>query len=323
MTEKTILMKAMILKQFGGIENFAIENLPLPETDETEVLVEVKAIGIDQIDVKTRQGKGMTDFLEKEHPMILGWDISGIVSKVGEQVTDFKAGDAVFGTINFPGPGSSYAEYATAPADQLALKPKNISHEEAAAATQSPLTAWQALIDTGNIQQGERVLIHGGAGGVGNYAIQIAKHTGCYVIATTSEADRDFAKELGADEVIDYQTQKFEEEIRDIDFILDTIGGDNFIRSLKILKPDGMIVLLPSDKKAEADKAAKEQHINNYKHILMHSSGKDMQAIAQMLQQGTMKVHVDKTFSFEQIPQAHKQMEQGKNKGKIVITLDK
>lgn len=316
-------MKAMILKQFGGIENFAIENLPLPEIDETEVLVEVKAIGIDQIDVKTRQGKGMTDFLKKEHPMILGWDISGIISKVGERVTDFKAGDAVFGTINFPGPGSSYAEYATAPADQLALKPENISHEEAAAATQSPLTAWQALIDTGNIRQGERVLIHGGAGGVGNYAIQIAKHTGCYVITTTSEADREFAKELGADEVIDYQTQKFEEEIGDIDFILDTIGGDNFIRSLKILKPDGMIVLLPSDKKAEADKAAKEQHINNYKHILMHSSGKDMQAIARMLQEGTMKVHVDKTFSFEQIPQAHKQMEQGKNKGKIVITLDK
>lgn len=316
-------MKAMILKQFGGTENFTIEDTPQPEIGEEEVLVEVKAIGIDQIDVKTRQGKGMTEIMEKEHPMILGWDISGVVVQAGKRVKDFKAGDAVFGTINFPGPGSSYAEFAAAPADQLALKPENISHEEAAAATQSPLTAWQALIDTGHIREGQRVLIHGGAGGVGNYAVQIAKHTGCYVITTVSGADREFAKGLGADEIIDYQTQQFEEEVSDVDFILDTVGGENFVRSLKVLKPEGMIVLLPSNKKTEADKAAEEQQVKNYKHVLMHSSGKDMQAIARMLQEGTMKVHVDKTYPFEQIPQAHEQMEQGKIKGKIVITLSK
>lgn len=255
--------------------------------------------------------------------MILGWDISGVVSQVGNGVKDFKTGDAVFGTVNFPGPGSSYAEFAAAPADQLARKPENISHAEAAAATQSPLTAWQALVDTGQVKKGERVLIHGGAGGVGNYAIQIAKRMGCTVITTVSGADKAFAKELGADEVIDYQTQKFEEEVRDIDFILDTVGGDNFVRSLKVLKPEGMIVLLPSNKKAEADRAAEERHVKNYKHILMHSSGKDMRAIADMIQEGSMKVHVDKTYSFEQIPQAHEQLENGKVRGKIVITLEK
>lgn len=316
-------MKAMILKQFGGIENLAIEDIPQPEIKEEEVLVEVKAIGVDQIDVKTRQGRGLTDIMKQEHPMILGWDISGVVTKAGSKVTNFKAGDAVFGTINFPGPGSSYAEYAAAPADQLALKPENISHEEAAAATQSPLTAWQALIDTGKLTKGQRVLIHGGAGGVGNYAVQIAKHIGCYVITTVSGADREFAKQLGADEIIDYKTQKFEDEIKDIDFILDTVGGENFVRSLKVLKPEGMIILLPSVKKDEADKIAEEHHIKNYRHVLMHSSGKDMQAIAGMLREGTMKVHVDKTYPFEQIPQAHEQMEQGKIKGKIVITLHK
>lgn len=316
-------MKAMILKQFGGIENFVVEDISQPEIGEEGVLVEIKAIGIDQIDIKTRQGKGMTDMLKKEHPMVLGWDISGVVSKVGDRVKDFKTNDAVFGTINFPGPGSSYAAYAAAPADQLALKPENISHEEAAAATQSPLTAWQALIETGHIQKGERVLIHGGAGGVGNYAVQIAKQAGCHVIATISGSDREFVRELGADEIIDYRTQKFEEEIQEVDFILDTIGGDNFIRSLKVLKPEGIIVLLPSDKKAEADKAAKEQHIKNYKHILMHSSGRNMRAIADMLREGLMKVHIDKTYTFEQIPQAHERMEQGKIKGKIVITLAK
>lgn len=316
-------MKAMVLKRFGSIENFAVEDVPEPPVGDGEVLVEVKATGIDQIDVKARKGEGMSDYLKQEHPMILGWDISGVVSKVGSRVKDFKAGDAVFGTIRFPGPGSSYAEYAAAPADQIALKPENISHAEAAAATQSPLTAWQALVDTGHVKKGDRVLVHGGAGGVGNYAIQIARHIGCYVITTVSGADRAFVEELGADEVIDYRTQAFEKEVKEVDFILDTIGGDNFVRSLDVLKPEGMIVLLPSNKKEEADKAVREKQVKNYRHILMHSSGKDMRAIAGMLREGSMKVNVDKTYSFEQIPQAQEQLENGKVRGKIVVTLEK
>lgn len=316
-------MKAMVLKRFGGIENFAIEDVPEPPVGDGEVLVEVKAIGIDQIDVKARKGEGMSDYLKQEHPMILGWDISGVVSKVGSRVKDFKAGDAVFGTIRFPGPGSSYAEYAAAPADQIALKPENISHAEAAAATQSPLTAWQALVDTGHVKKGDRVLVHGGAGGVGNYAIQIARHIGCYVITTVSGADRAFVKELGADEVIDYRTQVFEKEVKEVDFVLDTIGGDNFVRSLDVLKPEGMIVLLPSNKKEEADKAVREKQVKNYRHILMHSSGKDMRAIAGMLREGSMKANVDKVYSFEQIPQAQEQLENGKVRGKIVVILEK
>ncbi len=316
-------MKAMVLKRFGGIENFAVEDVPEPQVGDGEVLVEVKAIGIDQIDVKARKGEGMSDYLKQEHPMILGWDISGVVSKVGSRVKDFKAGDAVFGTIRFPGPGSSYAEYAAAPADQIALKPENISHAEAAAATQSPLTAWQALVDTGHVKKGDRVLVHGGAGGVGNYAIQIARHIGCYVITTVSGADRAFVKELGADEVIDYRAQAFEKEVKEVDFILDTIGGDNFVRSLDVLKPEGMIVLLPSNKKEEADKAVREKQVKNYRHILMHSSGKDMRAIAGMLREGSMKANVDKVYSFEQIPQAQEQLENGKVRGKIVVILEK
>lgn len=316
-------MKAMVLKRFGGIENFAVEDVPEPQVGDGEVLVEVKAIGIDQIDVKARKGEGMSDYLKQEHPMILGWDISGVVSKVGSRVKDFKAGDAVFGTIRFPGPGSSYAEYAVAPADQIALKPENISHAEAAAATQSPLTAWQALVDTGHVKKGDRVLVHGGAGGVGNYAIQIARHIGCYVITTVSGADRAFVKELGADEVIDYRAQAFEKEVKEVDFVLDTIGGDNFVRSLDVLKPEGMIVLLPSNKKEEADKAVREKQVKNYRHILMHSSGKDMRAIAGMLREGSMKANVDKVYSFEQIPQAQEQLENGKVRGKIVVILEK
>lgn len=315
-------MKAMVLKQFGGVENFALEEIPEPQLGRGEVLIEVKAIGIDQIDIKSRKGEGMTDVLKKENPMILGWDVSGIITKISEGVTDFQVGDEVFGTINFPGPGSSYAQFAKAPSEQLACKPSNISHAEAAAATQSPLTAWQALVDTGHIKEGERVLIHGGAGGVGNYAVQIAKNKGCYVISTASAADTDFVKSLGADEVIDYKDRKFEDIVKDIDFILDTVGGENFIRSLKVLKPEGMIVLLPSNKKEEADKAAQEHHIHNYKHVLMHSDGKDMNRIAEMLKDGSMKVHIDKVFPFGQLPQAHEELENGKVKGKIVVTVN-
>lgn len=312
----------MILKAFGGVENFAVEEVDVPAAGKGEVLIEVKAIGIDPIDIKSRKGEGMTVYLEKEKPMILGWDVSGVVTRTGEGVTDFREGDEVFGTINFPGPGSTYARFAKAPASQLARKPDTLSHAEAAAATQSPLTAWQALVDTGHIKKGDRVLIHGGAGGVGNYAVQIAKQTGCYVIATASGADADFVKSLGADEVIDYKTQQFEDMARNIDFVLDTVGGENFVRSLKVLKPEGTIVLLPSNKKKEADVAAREHHVKNYKQILMHSDGEEMSHIAGMLADGTLKVHVDKTFPFEQIPEAHDALEKGKIKGKIVITVE-
>lgn len=315
-------MKAMVLKQFGGIENFTEKNIPEPQVGSGQVLIQVKAIGINPIDLKTRQNGGQDSQYKGSENIVIGWDVAGVITKTADDVKDFKAGDEVFGTINFPGPGGAYAQYAAAPANQLAKKPANISMTDAAGATLSALTAWQALIDTGHIKPGDKVLIHGGAGGVGNYAVQIAHHLGCYVITTASSADTDFVKSLGADEVIDYKTQKFEDMVKDIDFILDTVGGDNFVRSLKVLKPDGMIVLLPSNKKEEADKVAKEQNVKNYKHILMHSSGEDMKKIASLLEDGSMKVHIDKTFPFDEIPEAHTELENGKVKGKIVITVE-
>lgn len=314
-------MKAFVLKQFGDTDNFSMEDIPEPQVGSGEVLIQVKAIGINPVDVKTRAGGGQAAQYKDNQPIVIGWDVAGIITRVADDVTGFAVGDEVFGTINFPGRGGAYAQYALSPASQIARKPSNISFEEAAASTLSALTAWQALVDTGHIKKGDRVLIHGGAGGVGNYAVQIAKHMGCHVITTAGAGDTDFVKSLGADEVIDYKNQKFEELVKDIDFILDTVGGENFVRSLKVLKPNGMIVLLPSNKKEEADKAAQEHHIQNYRHILMHSDGKDMQHIASMLSDGSLKVHIDKTFPFDQIPQAHQQMESGKVKGKIVITV--
>lgn len=314
-------MKAMVLKQFGGVENFAEKDIPQPQPGLGQVLIEVKAIGINPVDLKTRQGGGQDPKYKGMENIVIGWDVAGVIAQAADDVKDFKTGDEVFGTINFPGTGGAYAQYAVAPANQLAIKPANISMTEAAGATLAALTAWQALIDNGHIGPGDKVLIHGGAGGVGNYAVQIAKHAGSYVIATASAADTDFVKSLGADEVIDYKNQKFEDILKDIDFILDTVGGENFVRSLKVLKPEGTIILLPSNKKEEADKVAAEQHVKNYKHMLMHSDGEDMKKLAAMLQEGSLKVHVDKTFLFDQIPEAHNELENGKVRGKIVITL--
>lgn len=315
-------MKAVVLKDFGGVENLVIEDVPKPEVQSDEVLIKVKAIGIDQIDVKTRQGGGMAERLKQERPMILGWDVAGEIVHLGNDESEFKIGDAVFGTINFPGIGNSYAEYVVSPESQLALKPDNISYEAAAGATQSPLTAWQALVDTGHVKQGDKVLIHGAAGGVGSFAVQIAKKLGAHVIATASAGDKEFVMGLGADECIDYKNQKFEELVSDVDFVLDSIGDDTFVRSLEVLKPEGMIVLLPTSKKEAADKVAKEKGVKNYHHMLMHSSGKDMKGIAKMLEEGSMKSNVSKTYPLDKIREAHEEMVSGHHRGKIVVVLD-
>lgn len=315
-------MKAIIMKEFGPPAVLFEADIPRPEPSAGEVLVQVKAIGIDRIDVKTRRGEGLAERLRKENPMILGWDIAGIVVAAEEAAEGFGAGDAVFGTVNFPGLGHAYAQYAVAPAKDLALKPDNVSFAEAAAATQSPLTAMQALVDVGRVGKGDRVLIHGASGGVGSYAVQIAKNIGAYVIATASGRNEEFVKRLGADEFIDYRTRRFEDVAHDMDFVLDSVGGDTFVRSLSVLAPDGTIVLLPSDRKDEADGAARERGVKNYRHILMHSDGLQMKCIASMLADGSMKAYVGKTFPFSQMRRAHEEMERGDHTGKVVVTVE-
>lgn len=314
-------MRAMVLKGFGGTEVLMLREVPEPDIKPGEVLVKVKAIGIDRIDLKTRKGEGMAARLREEDPMILGWDMAGVVERTGEGVTDFRPGDAVFGTVNFPGHGNTYAEYVAAPASQLALKPANISFEEAAGATQSPLTAWQALVDTGRIRKGDKVLIHGASGGVGSFAVQIAKHLGAYVIGTASGPHRGFVADLGADQFIDYRTQRFEKLVCEVDFVLDPIGGDTFVRSLRVLGKQGMVVLLPSDRRAEAEKAAGKKYASRFRHILMHSDGPEMERIAALLADRSLKAYISMTFPFEALPEAHRALEAGRHTGKIVVTV--
>ncbi|WP_217603693.1 NADP-dependent oxidoreductase [Chitinophaga sp. GbtcB8] len=311
-------MKAIIVAQPGGVENLIHTQTDTPVIGDNEVLVQVKAISINPVDVKSRQGKGMYGRLKAFSPLILGWDISGVVT--ASSSPQFKAGDEVFGMVNFPGHGKAYAEYVAAPAAHLALKPASISHAEAAAATLAPLTVWQTLVQFGQVKAGQRVLIHAAAGGVGHYAVQIAKHLGAYVIGTSSAVNRDFVLSLGADEHIDYRSQQFEQVVSNIDFVLDAIGGDHIDRSLEVIKPGGTLVSIPSGLSEQVTEKAKSKGIRGA-FILVQSSGEDMKALADLLAQGQLRSHVSQTFAFADMDKAHLQVESGRTVGKVVVEI--
>ena len=232
-------MKAIILNDFGGINKLLMSELPLPIILENEVLVEVKAISINPVDVRTRSGTAMANHLKHNIPLILGWDISGTVAETGTKVLKFKKGDSVFGMVNFLGHGKCYAEYVAAPENNIAHKPSNISHEEAAAATLAALTAWQLLVHYAKLKQGDRILIQAASGGVGHYAVQIAKHLGAYVIGISSAKNKNFVLGVGADEHIAYDEQRFENLVDKVDFVIDAFAKDSLYKSLKVVKDGG------------------------------------------------------------------------------------
>lgn len=315
-------MKAITLTAAGSTANLTHTTLPLPVLKENEVLVKVTAISINPIDVKARANEGVLNWVfGDERPVILGWDISGVVTESAEQVSDFKIGDAVFGMVNFFGHGKAYAEYVAVPADQLALKPAAISHQEAAAATLAALTAWQILVNQAKISKGQRVLIHAASGGVGHYAVQIAKHLGAFVIGTSSAANRDFVLSLGADEHIDYTSVRFEEVLSDVDFVLDTMEGETLTRSIEIVKPGGTIISIPTGNFPNSDLDKARDHQVNLLGYLVQSSGTDMKLLADLLEKGILKSHVSQTFDFKDMDQAHLAVETGKTKGKVVVSL--
>jgi NADPH:quinone reductase-like Zn-dependent oxidoreductase len=313
-------MKAVILKEAGGPENLIIQDIAIPVPKKDEVLVKVKAISINPVDIKTRKGLSLYNELKNDPPVILGWDIAGEVVQAGEDVTSLEEGDEVFGMINFPGHGKAYAEYVTAPANHLAEKPDLISTQEAAAGTLAALTAWQVLLDEAKLQAGEKIVVHAAAGGVGHFAVQIAKYLGAYVIGTASEANYDFVKELGADDFVDYTKEKFEEIVKDADVVFDTVGGDYSLRSLSVLKEGGRLIAIAGGITDEVLKIAATKKIKAWRH-LVHSNGDDMEQIAELMEAGTIKAYIFKEYPLEQIQDAHRQIETGKTRGKIVVVL--
>ena len=313
-------MKAVILRQTGGVENLETAVVETPEIQDNEVLIEVKAISVNPVDYKVRgNDEVLTMIYGPERPAILGWDVAGVISKVGKEVSKFGVGDRIFGMVNFLGAGNAYAELVAAPENHIAKIPDGTTYAQAAASTLAALTALQVL--EGSIQKGDRVLIHAGSGGVGHFAIQIAKSMGAYVISTSSARNKEFIKGLGADEHIDYRTEAFQEVLSDIDFVFDMFNGEVLLNSVKVVKPQGKVVSIPTPEFSdETQKLAKEKEVD-LSFLMVQSSANDMDKIANLLKTEKLKPHISKTFGFDEIALAHQHLESGRTVGKVVVEL--
>lgn len=310
-------MKAVVLSDWGGPENFSVQDVPKPTIEPDEVLVHVKAFGVNPADFKTRTGNAPYS-QQYTHPIILGWDMAGEVVEVGSDVTAFKPGDAVYGMVNFPEPGQAYAEYIAAPAAHLAPKPESLSFDEAAATPLAVLTAWQALTEHGHVQAGERVLIQAASGGVGHLGVQLAKALGAYVIGTASGKNRVFVESLGVDEFVDYTQADVPTAVSDIDLVFDTAGADTIFESAKVLKPGGRLISIAY---GAMDKVLAERPDIQAERILVHTSGDDLRTINQLIDEGKLTITVSQVLPADQIAEAHRQLESRRTTGKIVLAF--
>ncbi|WP_139423586.1 NADP-dependent oxidoreductase [Chryseobacterium mulctrae] len=310
-------MKAIILENPGGTENLKLTEIEKPTIKQCKVLVEVKSLSINPIDVKTRSGKGAFQKLKDENPLILGWDISGIVVETNSSM--FKVNDEVFGMINFPGHGKGYAQFVVASENHIALKPKNISFEEAAATSLAALTALQA-IEKAELKEDQNVLIHAASGGVGHFAVQIAKYFGASVTGTSSDKNREFILSLGADRHIDYKNYEWGNSEEKFDFILDTIGGENIDHSVKVLKEGGIIISIPSGLNDDIEEKAASVKGKGFK-MMVQSDGNDMKKLAELLEKGFIQPHIYKAYHFDEMSNAHEELEKGRTVGKIVVNF--
>ena len=302
----------------GGPEVLELQDVERPELIPTEVLVRITAAGINPVDWKTRQHGG---YLEATGgpPMILGWDIAGVVEEVDPDVTRFAPGDRVFGMPWFPRVAGGYAEYATSPARQLARTPDALGDEEAGGLPLAGLTAWQALVDVAQVGEGTRVLIHAAAGGVGHLAVQIAKARGAYVIGTARAAKHDFLRELGVDEPVDYTTTPWEQVLSDVDVVLDLVAGEDYgLRSLQTLRADGLWICIPADVPDAVAVAAREQSKRAIS-FLVEPDYAGLEALAALTDEGKLRVVIDETFPLAEAAEAHRRLEDGRARGKIVL----
>ena len=308
-------MKAVRIHEYGGPEVLVYEDAPRPQAERGEVLVQVHAAGINPVDWKVRQGLAK-DSLHHHLPLILGWDVSGVVEAVGRGVRRLKVGDEVYSRPDIMRDGA-YAEYVTIDQSLAALKPQTIDHVHAAGIPLAAMTAWQALFDAGRLSAGQRILIHGASGGVGTYAVQLAKWKGAYVIGTASARNQEFLHELGADGTIDYQDVAFETVVRDVDMVLDTIGGDTQERSWSVLKRGGILVSIispPSPQKAAA-------HGVRQAYVFLEPKLTQLQEITALVDSGNLRCVVDTVLPLAEARQAHEISQSGHARGKIILNV--
>ena len=306
-------MKAAVIREYGAA--IEISDVPQPALLADSVLIEVHAASVNPVDGIVQAGY-LKEMMPINFPFTMGFDVSGVVVEVGDQVRKFKIGDEVFSRPNGMQAGT-IAEYAVIKEEELAIKPSNISHQEAASIPLVGLTAWQAMVTKGNLQKGQKILIHAGSGGVGTLAIQMAKHLGAEVATTTSAVNAEMVKNLGADVVIDYKTQKFEEELSDYDLVFDMMGGEIMEKSFKILKKGGCLVSI----KGEDSKGLAKQYGVRFEAFFMWPSGEMLSQLAQLISDGALKPVIDRTFLIDQVQEAYGYLQGGRAKGKIVIQV--
>lgn len=304
-------MKVVRIHEFGGPDVLRLEDVPMPEPQADEVLIRVHAASVNPVDYKMRSGGGPRRAVpEGVH---LGRDISGTVEKTGENVVDFAVGDEVYAMLPFD--RSGHAEFVTVDASLCAKKPKNLSHEEAAAVPLAALTAYQGLFDHGKLQPGQHVLIHGGAGGVGHFAVQIAHAVGAKVSTTVSGQDVEFVRALGADTCIDYRTERFEDKVHDVDLVLDLVGGETQERSWKVVRDGGAIV---STLSTPWEELAKRHHARG-EAFLVQPNGEQLRKITEWIETGKLRPKVDAIMPLPQVVEAHRKLELEHVRGKVVL----
>ena len=311
-------MKTIQLQKAGMDTPLLIMEAEIPVPTTGEVLIKIRAFSINPVDIKTRKGRGLYPKIRDKSPLVLGWDVSGEIVETGESVQGFHKGDEVFGMVNFPGHGKAYAEYVVAPASHLARKPTNISHSEAAASTLAALTAYQNL--SGNIHPEDKVFIHAAAGGVGHFAVQMAKIMGAYTIGTASGKNEEFLASIGLDQFINYREQKFEELVSGVDFVLDAVGDETLRRSFEMVKEGGKIVSIVTHDSDAFKKLAEKKNVS-FDRTMVKSNGNHMQQIAAWLEEEKLKANVFKEYAFEDIEEAHRQVNSGSTRGKVVVSI--
>jgi NADPH:quinone reductase len=320
--EAMAIMKAVRIHECGDVDVLNYEDVERPEPQAGEVLVRVRAAGVNPMDCicRTFPVPGIT---AGHLPYILGWDMAGSVIALGDGVTQFAVGDEVYGMPRFPGEAKAYSEDITSPVADLALKPHSLTHQEAAGVPMAGLVAWQALFDTAHLQAGQTVFISGGAGGVGHLAIQLAKWRGAQVITTTSPRNMEFVRNLGADVIIDYTQQALTEAVKEVDVVLDTIGEDVLRDSFKGVKRGGSIVSLPAHKGVRVlGEQLASQYGVAFALIEVHPSGEQVAEMANLANAGRLKPHLDAVFPLKDVAQAHKLIEGGHVRGKVVLTVE-
>lgn len=310
-------MRAISQDVLGGPEVLKEIEVERPAAGPNQVLVRVRAAGVNPTDWKHRETGGFLG----QPPFVLGWDVSGVVEAVGIGVATFRPGDEVFGMLPYPYGHGSHAEYVIAPVRALTHKPSVIDHTQAGALPLVSLTAWQALVENADLQPGQRVLVHAAAGGVGHVAVQVAKARGAYVIGTASAGKHEFLRELGVDETIDYRETDFVDAVKDVDVVLDTLGGETTVRSLRVLRPGGVVVsILPvgsDDFHTEAERLG----VRGLR-MLVDADRADMEAIAELVEAGKLRPAIAGTFPLADAAEAHRLGDTGRTTGKLVLTVD-